>query len=178
MKWLSDKLRKLTGGVAWALGIKLALAQVRKVAEGGYGPKWKAWYQAASGLKTVTGIVLAVVTIVIAAVVPGDSESGLMAAKVLGGVAAFLVSAGLCDKEWRDTSLAVRLRGYALYQKLLDWSPVLTVVFGVWASKIQAGACLWDCSKEKLILAALTAVCVQAGLMSAAQKAPAPAPRG
>lgn len=161
-------MRKVVNGLAYKLGIKYVLNQIRAAAEGRLGPEWKARYWALAGWKTTTGLLLALTSAVLLFLGYQD------AAATIATVAGLAIEVGLLDRAWR-TALPAWLAQSALYRFLAAHAANLATIFSTTAAAIAAGYCGgMDCHMAMLILGGLAAAAVQLGLLDAAWKAAPP----
>jgi hypothetical protein len=159
--------------VAFALGIKYVMGQIRAAADGKLGPGPMKAYWTAAGAKTVTGLVLALVAAVALAL--GSPQ----VAETVGVVAGFAISAGLVDKAWR-TTIPEWLFASALYHWLAAHAALLSSAFSLAWVLLQAGGHLgmlhggWAEWGPRLCIV-VGAVCTQLGLLDAGWRSAPPA---
>lgn len=160
-------LTKLVLKLARPLGIKAALAWVRRAAEGQEGPAWRRRYEWLVGKKTSTALVLASVATVLVAFEQHD------AARWVGVAAGFLFQAGILDRAWRGQR-PTWLTESGLYRLLAAYPAEVASAFTL-AVAWQQDECAGDwCRFAGYGLIALAATAVNLGLLDAAWKSPGP----
>lgn len=165
---IKQKLDSAIFKAAKGVGISWVLARVRGAATGEYGQVWKARYEKATSLAPWTGLLLACATAGFAAV--GDLEK----AAWVGSAAGLLMAAGVISRAYL-TEIPPALRDSKLYQTLVSWAPMTTVVLGALYAGLES--CVDpSCESQRVWILVAAGVAAKLGLTNAALQAKPPAP--